>query len=492
MSKIKKHKKAIIIIAIILVAILIIGLIIKKKATKDAYVQPVMDMNMSWIATEGGSDGILSNEATQEVVLNSGDKIAEVYVTEGQQVKKGDPILSYDTESLKLQLETNKYIGESKEAKLEIAKKELEAYQAIVPVETIPEEPEPVAIISPEQYFPESPAAGSGTADDPYIYVCTLDTIVSGDKLNEFIDQGQCAVFGIYPNGDVTATPEASWNFNGLQSPRFDSDTYYKAVTKELYTPDYYVPESPAVDTYTQAQKDKMISSKTLEISKLETDIKQNKLEQESDKKKLEDAVVVAKIDGTVKYVGDIDNPTTDGSAFVKIKNDKGGTLTGYLTEWNLTSVKVGDKVNVFSYESGNSTVAEITEISLYPTDEPMGIYDGSVTSTYPYTAYLSDAEGFHSGENVSVSLMSTEGSAIYLEKIYVRTDDDGQSYCMIDDGNGKLKKQVVTTQKVPKFNEYIMITDGLSEEDLVAFPYGSTAFEGNTTTQNMPLSLLF
>ncbi|MBR1573043.1 MAG: biotin/lipoyl-binding protein [Lachnospiraceae bacterium] len=494
MSKIKltkKKKKVIIAIIIVVLILVIIGIAIKKKATKDAYVQQVAYLNMDWLAQEAGYEGVLSNEASQDIVLNTGDKVAQVFVTEGQQVKKGDPILEYDTESLKLKLETNKYIGESKAAKLEIAKRELEAYKNIVPDDSIHEPVEPVAIISPEQYLPE-PAKGTGTADDPYIYSCTEATIVSGDVLNNLIDAGAYAVFGLYPNGDITAEPTMAWKFNGNQATRYDMNTYFTAVTRESYIPDYYMPEQGNAETYTTAEKNQMISSKTLEISKLETDIKQNKLEQESDQKKLDDSVVVAKIDGTVKYVGDLDTPETDGSAFIKIKNDKGGTLTGYLNEWGLNSLKVGDKVSVYSYESGMSTEAEVTEISEYPADSNTVPYsDGSTTSFYPFKAYLQDADGFRSGESVNISPNVSDGStAIYLEKIYVRTDEDGQDYCMIDDGTGRLKKQIVTTVPVEKENEYLMITSGLTGEDLIAFPYGSTAFEGNKTTDVAPFSL--
>ena len=112
-----------------------------------------------------------------------------------------------------------------------------------------------------------------------------------------------------------------------------------------------------------------------------------------------------------------------------------------------------------------------------------------SNVSYYPYTAVLSDADGFTMGESVDISLNVTvdEASTICIMGVYVRTDDDGSQYMLIDDGNGRLKKQEVTT--IPTSDsEYVQVLDGLTIDDMVAFPWGTKGKVGVRTTTEMSI----
>ena len=75
----------------------------------------------------------------------------------------------------------------------------------------------------------------------------------------------------------------------------------------------------------------------------------------------------------------------------------------------------------------------------------------------------------------------SSEGG-IFIEKAYVR-EENGRPYCMIADENGRLKKQYVVTGRVV-YGSAVEIKSGLSEEDLIAFPYGKGVVEGAMTTE--------
>ena len=71
-----------------------------------AYVNAVSD-----ITGEGGLgmtakfSGVAEPEKTLSVQKDDTKKIAELHVTVGQQVKAGDPLFSYDTEDIALQLQ---------------------------------------------------------------------------------------------------------------------------------------------------------------------------------------------------------------------------------------------------------------------------------------------------------------------------------------------------------------------------------------------------
>jgi hypothetical protein len=150
--------------------------------------------------------------------------------------------------------------------------------------------------------------------------------------------------------------------------------------------------------------------------------------------------------------------------------------------------VKVGDKITVQSWESGAQTTATIMEISSYPSDQSTTYrYGNSNFSDYEYIAYMEETTGFYADEYVSIK-QYRETDSIVLESVYVRSDDEGD-YVLIDDGNGTLKRQAVVTQDTSEA-EYVEITEGLSEDDMIAFPYGKSGFAGNITTTVQAFSL--
>ncbi len=198
--------------------------------------------------------------------------------------------------------------------------------------------------------------------------------------------------------------------------------------------------------------------------------------------KKVADGVVLATVDGVVKTVGDKNNPPTDGTAFLTVSGSEGLYVTGYLSEFQLQSVEIGQVVYANSWDTGASFVATIQEISLYPSDGSNSYGSGNPNvSYYPYIAYIADTEGLKNGMYVELTMnarYSDENlTAIYLEKAYVR-EEDGRSYVLKADENGRLVKQYVETGRT-LWGRAIEIKSGLTLEDRIAFPYGKTAREG-------------
>ena len=66
----------------------------------------------------------------------------------------------------------------------------------------------------------------------------------------------------------------------------------------------------------------------------------------------------------------------------------------------------------------------------------------------------------------------------MWLEAMFIR-DDNGVYYVMKED-NGRLVKQTVTVGDT--MYDMMEITDGLGEDDWIAFPYGSSAKQGSLT----------
>ena len=75
-----------------------------------------------------------------------------------------------------------------------------------------------------------------------------------------------------------------------------------------------------------------------------------------------------------------------------------------------------------------------------------------------------------------------TDGSALYLEAMYVRTEGT-RAYVYKRGEDGLLKKTYVSTGE--QLWGYIRILSGLSEEDYIAFPYGKNVKDGAKTVED-------
>lgn len=154
------------------------------------------------------------------------------------------------------------------------------------------------------------------------------------------------------------------------------------------------------------------------------------------------------------------------------------------VSEMSLDTVKIGGTIYCTSMETYEQYEAEIIDISQYPASNSS--YDGTSnpnSSYYPVVAYIAQADDLVTGETVEVSYSSQSmgtisDEAIYLQKAYIRTDDDDRSYVYKEGEDGRLEKQYVKTG-VTLYGQYVEVVSGLTMDDNIAFPYGKDVKEG-------------
>src|SRR5699024_1100105 len=130
---------------------------------------------------------------------------------------------------------------------------------------------------------------------------------------------------------------------------------------------------------------------------------------------------------------------------------------------------------------------AEIVEISQYPASSSGSDYSydsmsNPNSSYYPVVAYIAQSDGLVTGESVEVSysqqsMGTLDEESIYLQKAYVRTDDDGRSYVYKEGKDQRLEKQYVKTGET-LYGQYVEILSGITMDDNIAFPYGKNVKE--------------
>ena len=91
----------------------------------DVYAVSDFSMTNYWGDTSQTS-GMVSTDQMQKIFLSDTQKVKQVYVKEGQTVRKGDKLLSYDTTLTALDIERAQIDYERQQLQQETAKKELE------------------------------------------------------------------------------------------------------------------------------------------------------------------------------------------------------------------------------------------------------------------------------------------------------------------------------------------------------------------------------
>ncbi len=234
---------------------------------------------------------------------------------------------------------------------------------------------------------------------------------------------------------------------------------------------------------YSAKELAEAITEKEKEVKKIDIEKRTLELTLNSLKEATAEGIVYAKVDGFVKTVGDASVVSGTGEVFMVVTEDEGLYVKGTVSELLLERVQPGTVVTANSWETGCTFDAVVTEVSEYPTSENAWGEGNPNVSYYQYTAFIEDSSELKNGEYVDLLIEPEQEDSLYIEKAYVR-QEDGKSYVMIKGADGRLKKQYVITGKTIYDGSAIEIKAGLSEEDMIAFPYGEGAVEGAQTTE--------
>lgn len=236
---------------------------------------------------------------------------------------------------------------------------------------------------------------------------------------------------------------------------------------------------------YTASQIAQMRSEQEKTISDLEFNIKMAEADYKIMQTEVSDGNIYADIDGTVVSMLDEEEAKTTMQPFIKVSGGGGFYVTGSISELDKDNLLIGQEVTVYDFWSGMEYTGAVQSISDYPTDE-YGYYGSGNpnVSYYPFTVFVDGDADLMDGNYVSIQYSTSESgeNGIYLENPFLRTEN-GQSYVYVQGEDGLLEKRYVTTGK-SLYGSYTEILSGLSETDLIAFPYGKNLAEGITAVE--------
>ena len=561
MKQAKKNRKKLIIISIVIVlaAVLIVGLWLfwqYREDQKTVEVVPVGQVSDSYWGDQASSSGVVISDYVQELYPDTSKMISEIYVQEGDTVRIGTPLLQYDKDTLELAVQAKDIAVQKADLNLKNAQTRLKRLQNTTAATATPRPtqqptvrpgntPIPGASATPTA-TPVPPAdvtlysrldltsvpyAGSGTSEDPYLFLCTSDCVMTPEFLRHLLGFGEVSApvetpapddedeenSGIEPEATPTPTPAPSTTlktpFAAVFEVREGDSNYGKLISafkldgtkmsgnfeisSTLTGPStidsvanlFGASPSPNANNYnhmgyTAAELKNLINEAKEEIQGLQVTRRQAELDLERAKLQLKNSTVLSTVDGVVHTLMDQEEAAAQGSPFLVVSGESTYYVAGALRESVLGIVNVGDSVTINNYMTGMSYTAQIVSIADYPLDQDSNLYyygaGNPNSSTYEFTAVVDGGDGLQGGQYVDIQLaMQNEAdqNALYIQNAYIR-EDDGGAYVMKAGIDNRLKKQYVRTGR-SLYGYSLEIKSGLRQDEYIAFPYGPDVKEG-------------
>jgi len=250
-------------------------------------------------------------------------------------------------------------------------------------------------------------------------------------------------------------------------------------------------PEFDYGSGYTAAQLAQMRSEQKKKIQELELAAKMAEAEYKLMLLEVEDGNVYAQLDGEVVSVLPEEEARLGNEPVIKVSAGGGFHVQGNVSELIKDQLKPGQEVTVNDWNTGMMYTGTVESVGDFPLGQDNWNGMGNPNASYyPFRVFVDGEANLQSGNYVSITY-STSGaeSGIYLENPFIR-QEQGKYYVYAAGADGKLEKRYVTVGK-SLWGSYREILSGLSEEDLLAFPYGKDVKEGAAVVES-DLSALY
>ncbi len=196
---------------------------VKTSSQSTVKVVSVSDMSCGGGWSDNSLSGNITSDVSQNIYLADSQKVKKIYVKEGDTVKVGDDLLTYDMTLENLDLEMKKLEKQGIELNIEKANREITKLKNTKPSSDngnedpgldIPEdpgeepedpsmEPEEPAEAYQELTAEAEPYMGEGTVEEPYHFLCAADGVILGSFFHRLAEE-QCFCVSEVREGDVS------------------------------------------------------------------------------------------------------------------------------------------------------------------------------------------------------------------------------------------------------------------------------------------------
>lgn len=463
------------------------GLTIARNAQRgDVNVYAVNECAMTdyWGDTSNTS-GMVTTDKLQKIYISQSQTVKKVWVKEGDSVKKGTVLVSYDSTLTQATVERAKIDYDRQTENLEVMKNELELLKKAKNKETLEAEKtkleaelqaeisrldgaggyDPEKAVVPGLVTPM--AEGSGNSKDKPIYYYwltnkplsdeVLQNLLHGAEINRATPMDKTPTVSTYlvlvsrdkdkmggmptsrgllitetftPNSTeqpvegapISGTVSISFRFCDLPEYIDPERTYDSDKYKELTRKIAQIQEL-LESSMTQLDLNKAILEKAQAVKEQEVNLKVAKLKLDKKLAELGDGNVYAEFDGTVKTVRDPDEAYNNSEAVVELSGGGGYYVTGTLSEMDLGSVQVGDSVSISSWMTGAACEGTIVSIDDYPTSNGNNWGDGnSNVSYYPFKVFVTEDANLQPNDYVDIQYQKDTSAEESGSSLYLQS----------------------------------------------------------------------
>lgn len=463
------------------------GLTIARNAQRgDVNVYAVNECAMTdyWGDTSNTS-GMVTTDKLQKIYISQSQTVKKVWVKEGDSVKKGTALVSYDSTLTQATVERAKIDYDRQTENLEVMKNELELLKKAKNKETLEAEKtkleaelqaeisrldgaggyDPEKAVVPGLVTPM--AEGSGNSKDKPIYYYWLTNkplsdevlrkLLHGAEINRATPMDKTPTVSTYlvlvsrdkdkmggmptsrgllitetftPNSTeqpvegapISGTVSISFRFCDLPEYIDPERTYDSDKYKELTRKIAQIQEL-LESSMTQLDLNKAILEKAQAVKEQEVNLKVAKLKLDKKLAELGDGNVYAEFDGTVKTVRDPGEAYNNSEAVVELSGGGGYYVTGTLSEMDLGSVQVGDSVSISSWMTGAACEGTIVSIDDYPTSNSNNWGDGNRNvSYYPFKVFVTEDANLQPNDYVDIQYQKDTSAEESGSSLYLQS----------------------------------------------------------------------
>lgn len=463
------------------------GLTIARNAQRgDVNVYAVNECAMTdyWGDTSNTS-GMVTTDKLQKIYISQSQTVKKVWVKEGDSVKKGTALVSYDSTLTQATVERAKIDYDRQTENLEVMKNELELLKKAKNKETLEAEKtkleaelqaeisrldgaggyDPEKAVEPGLVTPM--AEGSGNSKDKPIYYYwltdeplsdkVLRNLLHGTEINRATPMDKTPTVSTYlvlvsrdkdkmggmptsrgllitetftpdsteqpvEGAPISGTVSISFRFCDLPEYIDPERTYDSDKYKELTRKIAQIQELLDA-SMTQLEINKAILEKAQAVKEQEVNLKVAKLKLDKKLAELGDGNVYAEFDGTVKAVRDPDEAYNNSEAVVELSGGGGYYVTGTLSEMDLGSVQVGDSVSISSWMTGAACEGTIVSIDDYPTSNGNNRGDGnSNVSYYPFKVFVTEDANLQPNDYVDIQYQKDTSAEESGSSLYLQS----------------------------------------------------------------------
>lgn len=547
----KRLKKMLIIVACVAAGCGAVwgGLTIARNAQRgDVNVYAVGDFAMTdYWGDSSNTSGMVTTDKLQKIYISQSQTVTKIWVKEGDEVRKGDPLVSYDStlteatvekakvaydravanlEAAKGQLELLKKAENKEQLEAELAKLEKQLAELKEKYDKDPSHPyDADAVVTEKELSKVTIKDDDGSSRTVHYYAWTAKSVLSaehllgttfGERLRACEKKPEVVtnIVLVKRAGDkVGGGVEASWGVRVTEKYKktgTGADDYKVSQDVRLVTdlPAYedkgrtyedseeitklekkiaYAQELAAA-SMSREELNKAVAAKTQEIKETEISNKLAKLDLDKKLRELGDGNVYAEFSGTVKTVRDATEAYNNSEAVVELSGGGGYYVSGTLSEMDLGSVKVGDTVQISSWRTGAFCEGKIVSIDDYPTQNSNNWGDGNRNASYyPFKIFVEEDANLEPNDYVDIQYQKVSTQQQTGSSLYLQSmfirEDNGKSYVMVRNEDGRLEQRWVQTGR-DLWGSYTQIRGGLTIDDYVAFPYGRDVVEGAQTKE--------